>query len=69
MEKVGKRYVFDTHGQDSCWCRYDGQECMVIRALTEQEADLYETGPMYLVRFDNGTQIDVFDDELMREVC
>lgn len=41
-----------------------GQRVEIIRSLTEEKADIAEVGPMYRVRFDDGTEADVFADEL-----
>ena len=59
-----KRAIFDTNGNDSKWNDRSGEEVTIIRALTEAEADLIETGPMYRVRFSDGTETDAFEDEL-----
>lgn len=56
--------VFDTHGGDSGLNDRTGEKCTVIRSLTEKEADLFETGPMYHVRFEDGYETDAFEDEL-----
>lgn len=36
----------------------------VVRALTEDEADLFDVGPMYKVKTATGDLIDVFGDEI-----
>lgn len=41
-----------------------GKECTVVRRLTESEADLCETGPMYAIEFTDGSHADAFEDEL-----
>lgn len=56
--------IFDTHGGDSKLNNRTGQTVEVIRPLTEQEADLAETGPMYHIRFPDGFETDAFADEL-----
>ena len=56
--------VFDTHGRDSGLNDRSGQMVEVLRLLTGEEADLHETGPMYRVRFDDGTETDAFLEEL-----
>lgn len=58
--------IFDTRGRDRELKVRDGQECVVVRALTEQEADLSETGPMYRVRFCDGFEADAFEDEIAK---
>ena len=62
--KENGAFIFDTHGMDSVWKERDGEKCIVLRPLTYKEADLHETGPMYRVRFNDGTETDAFDDEL-----
>ena len=42
----------------------DGSPVQVLRPLTDDEADLEETGPMYLVQFSDGQTACVFADEL-----
>lgn len=41
-----------------------GQRCTVVRPLTFEEADLYDTGPMYLLRFEDGEEASAYEDEL-----
>ena len=59
--------IFDTHGADSTYNDRTGQKVEVLRPLTEKEADLLETGPMFRVRFPDGLEIDAFEDELIEE--
>ena len=44
----------------------NGTQCKVIRKLTDEEYDLFELGPMYLVRACDTSQWEVhaFEDEL-----
>ena len=51
----GKAYTFNTI--DTELLRYDGQMATVVRPLTENEADLCETGNMYKVRFADGYEL------------
>lgn len=37
---------------------------MVLRALTEQEADIFDDGKMFHIRFEDGFETDAFADEL-----
>lgn len=46
---------------------HDGQKVSVLRPLTAEEADLFDVGPMYKVRFEDGYETDAFGDELVRE--
>lgn len=65
MLEIGKQYVFNTHGQDSEYKKYDNKVGTIIRALKDrEEADVSEVGNMYKLQFKNGTVIDVFEDEL-----
>lgn len=56
--------VFNTHGGDTSWNDRSGQIVEVHRPLTEEEADLFDVGPMYRIRFQDGTETDAFEDEL-----
>ena len=55
---------FNTHGGDTSWNDRSGQVVEVLRPLTEDEADLFDVGPMYRIRFADGTETDAFEDEL-----
>ena len=55
---------FDTHGCDSELNSRSGAVVEVLRPLTEDEADLHETGPMFRIRFRDGFETDAFEDEL-----
>ena len=57
--------VFNTHGGDTSWNDRSGQVVEVLRPLTEDEADLFDVGPMFRIRFQDGTETDAFADELM----
>lgn len=54
--------IFNT--TDSELKKYNGTEVEVIRALTEDEADIADVGNMYKVRFYDGYERDAFEDEL-----
>lgn len=41
-----------------------GSVCIIVRRLTDDEADLNETGPMYAIRFADGAVAHAFEDEL-----
>lgn len=56
---------FDTHGGDSKLNERSGQLVEVVRPLTEEEADLFDVGPMYRIRFPDGFETDAFEDELV----
>lgn len=58
----GKKYTFNTI--DSELRKYNGTKVEVIRPLTEDEADLFDVGNMYNVRFEDGYTRDAFEDEL-----
>jgi len=42
-----------------------GEPVTLVRPLTEDEADLNETGPMWRIKFDDGATTDAFEDELL----
>ena len=44
--------------------RRNGQRVEVLRPLSDAEADLFEVGPMYKVRFADGYITDAFIEEL-----
>lgn len=65
LQVVGTKLVFDSHGCDSQLKKYDGIPCTIIRRVTSEEADLFETGNMYVIRLDNGVETQAFEDELV----
>lgn len=68
MLEIGKQYVFNTHGQDSEYKKYDNKVGTIIRPLKDgEEADISEVGNMYKLQFKDGTVIDVFEDELHKQ--
>lgn len=58
--------VFVPIGDKSNWSRkpVSGEIVEILYPLTEMEADLAVTGPMYHVRFSDGGEADVYLDEL-----
>lgn len=60
-----KRMVFDSHGADSELNSRSGYFVEVLRELTEAEADIADVGRMFHVRFLDGFETDVFEDELV----
>ena len=58
------RVIFDTHGGDSELNYRSGEEVTVIRELSEKEVDINDVGRMFHVRFNDGYEIDAFEDEL-----
>jgi hypothetical protein len=42
-----------------------GQPVTIVRALTAEEADLQDVGPMFRIRFADGLETDAFGDELL----
>ena len=48
--------------------RYSGTLVTVERLLSDDEADLAETGPMYRVRGEDGETFDVYADELRSQI-
>ena len=63
-ELVGKSCVFDTNKTDSNLQMYDGQRCSVIQRLDEKSYDFNEVGTMWLIRMDDGEEIEAFADEV-----
>lgn len=59
-----KYAIFNTRGNDSAWNARSGERVEVIRALSESEAASFLVGPMYHVKFEDGTETDAFKDEL-----
>ena len=57
-----KNYKFNT--TDTELLKYNGTKVSVIRALTENECDIKDVGNMYKVKFKDGIERDVFEDEL-----
>ena len=67
-----------TYTKPSCGCRSSeqcpdmggelmrrsGSKVDVVRPLTIDEADIDEVGPMFKVRWRDGFEADVFEDEL-----
>lgn len=58
------KFMFDSHGGDSKLNARTGQLVAVLRALTPQEADINDVGPMFRIRFEDGYETDAFADEL-----
>ena len=58
------KFMFDSHGGDSKLNARTGQLAEVLRALTTQEADINDVGPMFRIRFEDGFETDAFADEL-----
>ena len=56
--------MFNSHSADSELTKYDNCPCEIQRELTKEEADIDDVGKMYHVRFMDGYETDVFEDEL-----
>lgn len=56
--------IFDAHGADSELNNRSGQRMEVLRRLTSDEVDINEVGQMFKVRFSDGFETDVFEDEI-----
>lgn len=63
MDALFIRYAPDTDIEHELLA-HSGQRCVVMRPLTEEEADISDVGPMYRVRFEDGFEADAYDDEL-----
>ena len=55
---------FNTHGGDSALNHRSGERIFVIDELDPSTYDREEVGPMYRVAFEDGTEIDAFEDEI-----
>ena len=62
MITIGKKYAFKTTQSDLT--KYNNTEAEVLRSLTNKEADIFEVGNMYHIRFNDGYETDAFEDEL-----
>ena len=62
----GKRYRFDTHGEDDDWKMLDGKACTVLWPLDKKGNDKHAPNRVWAVRFDDErrTEIYVRDHEL-----
>lgn len=58
----GDRCLFTT--RDSALVKYNKTTVIIIRPLDENECDIEDVGYMYLVKFFDGTEDAVFEDEL-----
>lgn len=58
---------FNTHGGDSLLNHRSGEEIEIVRKLDPTEYDEDEVGPMYRVRFADGSEVDAFVDEIEEE--
>ena len=56
--------MFNSHSADSELTKYDNCPCEIQRELTKEEADIDDVGKMYHVRFMDGYETYVFEDEL-----
>jgi hypothetical protein len=68
----GRRW-FEYHcyeGEDSCdaelW-HHTHQQVKIIKRLLPDEVDEADVGRMYRVRFTDGFEYDIFDDELIKD--
>lgn len=50
---------------DTSYRDKNGQEVTILRRLTETEADIEDVGVMYKAKLEDGTELDVFEDELV----
>lgn len=58
----GYKYKFNT--TDTELSKYNGTKVSAIRVLTCDECDIEDVGNMYKVKFEDGYERDVFEDEL-----
>lgn len=59
---IGGHYTF--HTTDSDYLKYNGEQILIARALTDRECDIPDVGNMYKGFFEDGNCTDVFEDEL-----
>ena len=59
-----RKKVFEAHNRNSGLNARTGQVVEVLRELTDREADIANVGRMFHVRFADGFETDVFEDEL-----
>ena len=59
---MNRFYIFQTTQSDLL--HLNGNRCVILRSLREDEADQADVGVMYKVQFDDDTVIDAFEDEL-----
>lgn len=59
---MNKFYTFHTTQSDLL--HLNGRRCIILRSLTEEEADLFDVGPMYKIMFDDDSVITAYEDEL-----
>ena len=64
LRPIGERITF-TSPYDQFAARI-GQSATVVRHYTEDDAehDISEVGPMYRIRFDDGTEIEAWPEEV-----
>lgn len=58
----GNKYIFNS--VDTELQKYNGKKVSVIRSLTKEEYDVEDVDYMYKVKFPDGYEQDVFEDEL-----
>ena len=44
---------------------FNGAECVITRAMDPESYDCKDVGPMYMIRFINGEEIQAFPEELI----
>lgn len=64
-KETGIKFIYDSHGGDTALNDRTGQSVVVLRALTEKEADIHDVGKMFCIRFEDGFETDAFADELI----
>ncbi len=66
----GKKMLFSFSGDKSSYDyrnrykRADGQKVTIVRPIVEEELPGEDVSSMYIVKIQNGGQIEVFEDEL-----
>lgn len=57
--------IYDSHNADTELNSRSGSSFIVINKLTKDDCDIDEVGNMYHVRFKDGFETDVFEDEII----
>lgn len=65
MRRIGREFQFHSDTDEEPYQSYIGKRCTIERMLTKEEADILASILMWKARFEDGTVLDVFDNELI----
>jgi hypothetical protein len=65
MLNIAEKYTFKTY--DSHYLSKNGMTVTILRPVAEYEIALVEVGQMYEVELEDGTTLQAFEDELIKE--